>query len=267
MPLKLCRVRDATLRPILVLTTRFFGTTGSLTAQRTGSLIRPLMSISRDDVKKLCRFWELPIYPDVTNQEIAFTRNRIRKQVFPTLRLALNPQIDNVLSQSAEILLAERLHGDLLASKLSRASQPIAALGACRPAQAGGGPTKHQSPQNCFDARVGPSEGYTLKGYYALPFEPPNGRTWGGGSKVTLASLAMHAQQGPRGGSCTPVACGSQAAWLRLPEMGGFEMIDKNCHWQKRCGRLLFQRSTCLFLPQVGVVFANSAPPLTRKIY
>jgi hypothetical protein len=363
--LKLCRAKNATLCPILVLTTRFFGITQSLTTGKTGSLIRPLMSISRDDVKKLCRFWELPIYPDVTNQKIAFTRNRIRKQVFPALRLALNPQIDNVLSQSAEILLADRLHGDLLASKLSRASQPIAALGGSRPAQAGGSPTKCQadvllirrigigvkvpcyglplafngylahsaprrwdcialqcvhpssrtpnssdgtpnpslhpmhpigmqgmhgtpnpceaceacplvgrgwpanpceageaceacprealgcktfSPQTRFAERLGPREGYPPKACYALTFEPPNGRTLGGGS-------------------CPPVACGCQAAWLRLPGVSEFEMIETNCHGQKRCARLLFQQSTCLFLPQVGGVFVNSAPSLTRKVY
>ena len=125
LALKGGRARDVTHCHFLALTTRFFRINASLPPRGTGSLIRPLMSLNRYDVKKLCQFWEMPIYPDATNQEIAFSRNRIRKQLFPALRLALNPQVDHVLSQSAEILLAERLHADLLLSKLWRTSQPI----------------------------------------------------------------------------------------------------------------------------------------------
>ena len=222
-------VRPAGLCRIVTLCMKFFGITQSLTARRTGSLIRPLMSISRDDVKKLCRFWGLPIYPDVTNQEIAFSRNRIRKQVLPALRLALNPQVDNVLSQSAEILLAERLHGDLLASKLPRASQPLRWLGAYHPAQAGYGPTNYLATRRIDDKAKAP--------YHGLPFSFE---------------------------ACE--AYGPHAAWLRLPEMGRGEMIRKTCHEKKKCGRLLLQRSGWLFLPQVGGLFVDSAPGLARTL-
>nr|YP_009106091.1 hypothetical chloroplast RF62 [Paradoxia multiseta]AIT94975.1 hypothetical chloroplast RF62 [Paradoxia multiseta] len=121
MALELGRARDASLCSFLVFSTTFFGLNRSLASRRMGSLIRPLLSINRNDVKKLCRFWGLPIYPDVTNQTVAFSRNRIRKQLLPALRVALNPQVDSVLSQSAEIMLAERLQQDLLALKLLRA--------------------------------------------------------------------------------------------------------------------------------------------------
>jgi hypothetical protein len=222
-------VRPAGLGRIVTLCMKFFGITQSLTARRTGSLIRPLMSISRDDVKKLCRFWGLPIYPDVTNQEITFSRNRIRRQVLPALRLALNPQVDNVLSQSAEILLAERLHGDLLASKLPRASQPLTWLGAYHPAQAGYGPTNYLATRRIDDKAKAP--------YHGLPFSFE---------------------------ACE--AYGPHAAWLRLPEMGRGEMIRKTCHEKKKCGRLLLQRSGWLFLPQVGGLFVDSAPGLARTL-
>ena len=222
-------VRPAGLCRIVTLCMKFFGITQSLTARRTGSLIRPLMSISRDDVKKLCRFWGLPIYPDVTNQEIAFSRNRIRKQVLPALRLALNPQVDNVLSQSAEILLAERLHGDLLASKLPRASQPLRWLGAYHPAQAGYGPTNYLATRRIDDKANAP--------YLGLPFSFE---------------------------ACE--AYGPHAACFRLPEMGRGEMIRKTYHEEKKCGRLLLQRSGWLFLPQVGGLFVDSAPGLARTL-
>ena len=125
MALQLGRARNVSLSSFLVFSTTFVGINRSLASQRLGSLIRPLLSISRNDVKILCRFWGLPIYPDVTNQTIAFSRNRIRKQLLPALRVALNPQIDSVLSQSAEIMFVERLQQDLLALKLLRAYQHV----------------------------------------------------------------------------------------------------------------------------------------------
>jgi hypothetical protein len=103
--------------PLLALNARFFAMNRSLTGKRTCVLIRPFMSLNRTDTRRLCRFWELPVYPDVTNQEVAFSRNRIRKQLLPTLKLLFNRQVDRVLSQSAEILLHERLQTNLLVSK------------------------------------------------------------------------------------------------------------------------------------------------------
>lgn len=213
-----------------VLSMRFFGTPQSLTARGTGSLIRPLISLSRDDVKKLCRFWGLPIYPDLTNQEIAFSRNRIRKQVLPALRLALNPQVDNVLFRSAEIMLAERLHGDFLAWSLGRAAQPLSAL------------SRQRLPQTVSDSS-------RCRGLLPSPHIAPCG------VMAPNHRLALR----PHGD------CGSHAASLQLPKMGGVEMIGPTCPDQNNCPRLLLQRSRCLFLPQVGGLFVNSRPTPTSS--
>lgn len=70
-------------------------------------LIRPLTTLHRGDIKKLCFFWTLPFYPDKTNQQLTFQRNRVRKQLLPSLKYFLNPQLDKALFQLSEILASE----------------------------------------------------------------------------------------------------------------------------------------------------------------
>ena len=80
----------------------------NLKAQKKNfSTIRPLLSISRFETGKFCDFWELPIYPDLSNKKVHFLRNRVRKQLLPTLKLFFNSRIEAVLLQFAEIIEAE----------------------------------------------------------------------------------------------------------------------------------------------------------------
>ena len=81
-------------------------------------LLRPLMEITRFDIKKLCQIWNLPIYPDVTNQNLSSTRNRIRLQLLPIFRFFFNPQIDTIFTQFAQINLQEQDYLDYLTSRL-----------------------------------------------------------------------------------------------------------------------------------------------------
>ena len=77
-------------------------------------VVRPLLFITRFDLKKLCAFWELPVYPDQTNEKLVYFRNRIRKQLLPLLRFFFNPQIDKLFLQFAEIATTEQLYLDEL---------------------------------------------------------------------------------------------------------------------------------------------------------
>ena len=76
------------------------------------------MEITRFDIKKLCQIWNLPIYPDVTNQNLSSTRNRIRLQLLPIFRFFFNPQIDTIFTQFAQINLQEQDYLDYLTSRL-----------------------------------------------------------------------------------------------------------------------------------------------------
>ena len=80
--------------------------------------VRPLLSLSRFETGKMCLFWKLPVYPDKSNQKFSFLRNRVRKQLLPTIKLFFNPQIENVLLQFAEIAVAENDYMNQIANKV-----------------------------------------------------------------------------------------------------------------------------------------------------
>ena len=70
-------------------------------------IARPLLSISRFEIKKICFFWKLPIYPDTSNQKVTFLRNRVRRQLSPTIKFFFNSKIENIFLQLAEIVETE----------------------------------------------------------------------------------------------------------------------------------------------------------------
>lgn len=86
-------------------------------------LIRPILSLHRFDLKKLSIFWKLPLYPDVSNQKKYYYRNRIRKQLLPTLRFFFNSQIDNTFFQFTEILVAEQIYLQIVINRLKNELQ------------------------------------------------------------------------------------------------------------------------------------------------
>jgi tRNA(Ile)-lysidine synthetase-like protein len=86
-------------------------------------IVRPLVFFNRFDLKKLSQFWDLPIYPDQTNQKLKYSRNQIRKQLLPTLRLLFNPQVDYLLNQFIEILNEEQNYFEFLTIRLKNQLQ------------------------------------------------------------------------------------------------------------------------------------------------
>ena len=81
------------------------------------SIIRPLLSLNRFDISKLCLFWQLPVYPDQSNQKLSFLRNRIRKQLLPVIKLFFNSRIEKVLLQFSEIFSAEEFYMTQITTK------------------------------------------------------------------------------------------------------------------------------------------------------
>ena len=70
---------------------------------REGSLIRPLLSYTREETAQYCRGRALPWREDESNQGDAFARGRVRHQLVPALRTVHPAAEPNVLA------LAERL--------------------------------------------------------------------------------------------------------------------------------------------------------------
>ncbi len=72
-------------------------------------IFRPLLKKSRLDIKTISSEWKLPVFPDKTNEIVLYKRNRIRKQLLPSLRFFFNPKIDKILFQYNQILSSEEL--------------------------------------------------------------------------------------------------------------------------------------------------------------
>jgi tRNA(Ile)-lysidine synthase len=83
----------------------------ALTWQRTLtseiSLIRPILEVDRRETLAFCEQFDLPVWFDVVNQNLRYGRNRIRSELIPYLQQHFNPQVENSLAHTAEILKAE----------------------------------------------------------------------------------------------------------------------------------------------------------------
>jgi len=70
-------------------------------------LVRPLLEITRAETGDFCTDFQLPIWEDSTNEDLKYTRNRIRLELLPYLQENFNPQVESALAQTAELLQAE----------------------------------------------------------------------------------------------------------------------------------------------------------------
>ena len=90
-------------------------------------LVRPLLEITRLQTGQFCQEQKLPIWEDSTNQNLQYSRNRIRSELLPYLETHFNPKAQQALAQTAELLRADVEYLELAASDLlQRAMSPIA---------------------------------------------------------------------------------------------------------------------------------------------
>jgi tRNA(Ile)-lysidine synthase len=69
-------------------------------------VVRPLLIFSRQDTAQICQDLQLPIWLDPSNQDLQFSRNRVRAEVLPVLE-ALHPGASRRINALAERLAAE----------------------------------------------------------------------------------------------------------------------------------------------------------------
>ena len=69
-------------------------------------------------MRRICHLWQLPVYPDASNQTFQYARNRIRNQLLPTLRFQFNQQVDGTLFHFTTLLSIEQLYLDSLSQRL-----------------------------------------------------------------------------------------------------------------------------------------------------
>ena len=71
------------------------------------TLVRPILNVYRHETLQFCQRFDLPIWFDVVNQNDRYARNRIRNGLIPYLQDNFNPQVENSLAQTAELLRAD----------------------------------------------------------------------------------------------------------------------------------------------------------------
>lgn len=71
------------------------------------TLVRPLLNFKRSETLAFCQQLQIPIWEDKYNDNKKFARNRIRLDLIPYLENNFNPQIEQHIAQTAEILRAD----------------------------------------------------------------------------------------------------------------------------------------------------------------
>lgn len=82
------------------------------------NLIRPLIKITRFETKNTSICNKFPVFLDETNKIEKHTRNRLRKQIIPSLKFFFNKKLDQTFFRYTEILLEENFYFEKTISKL-----------------------------------------------------------------------------------------------------------------------------------------------------
>jgi tRNA(Ile)-lysidine synthase len=69
---------------------------------RSLELVRPLLKVTRTEVRQQILTWQIPVSFDQSNEGIKIRRNRIRHQLIPYLKKYFNPRVEHVLNGLAE---------------------------------------------------------------------------------------------------------------------------------------------------------------------
>jgi tRNA(Ile)-lysidine synthase len=84
--------------------------------RRRGAVVRPLLGLEREEVRRLAVEAELPFSDDPTNAEPLYARNRIRNEVLPVLR-EIGPEAEATIAETQEELAEEGEALELLATQ------------------------------------------------------------------------------------------------------------------------------------------------------
>lgn len=89
------------------------GTDGLSGMQQIGQqqefvILRPLLNLSRADIESYCEARQLVYCQDSTNSDLNYTRNRIRRELFPYLEKHFNAAIKATLVREAKLLAEDQ---------------------------------------------------------------------------------------------------------------------------------------------------------------
>ncbi len=71
--------------------------------ERRGSIVRPLLAVSRSETRELAALLRLPSIEDPSNLDMSVRRNRLRHETMPALS-TFNPSLEETLARTARVL-------------------------------------------------------------------------------------------------------------------------------------------------------------------
>ena len=96
---------DDQAETVLLKLLRGAGTEGLSGMQvRSGKILRPFLHLTREHLECYCALQNITYCYDSTNDDLHYTRNKIRQELLPYLEQNYNPAIKKALVQCAEIL-------------------------------------------------------------------------------------------------------------------------------------------------------------------
>ena len=84
-----------------------------------GSIVRPLITVTREEVERYCSFYGLQYVTDSTNLSDGFARNKLRLHAVPVLR-EINPAFEHAVERTVEISRCDEAYFKDLAGKCLR---------------------------------------------------------------------------------------------------------------------------------------------------
>ena len=130
---------DDNAETLLFNLTRGSGTPGLRgIPQSRGSVLRPLLHVSRREIEAYLKENRVPHAEDSTNQSDDYTRNLIRHRVVPLLR-EINPRFPEAAARTAELVARDEdclcaLAADFVRREMREGSLPLEAFRALHPA-------------------------------------------------------------------------------------------------------------------------------------
>ena len=73
---------------------------------RDGKIIRPLLCCTAEEIRTFAAMEQIPYVTDLTNDDTAYTRNHIRKNILPALR-QINPQCEKAALRMSRLLVED----------------------------------------------------------------------------------------------------------------------------------------------------------------
>jgi tRNA(Ile)-lysidine synthase len=68
-----------------------------------GNIIRPLLAVSKDDIRSYLKKKKVPYLTDKTNLQNDYERNFLRNKIIPLLKKRLNPSVDGAILRSSDV--------------------------------------------------------------------------------------------------------------------------------------------------------------------